>query len=186
MHVSQANQPSKRKRLSQPTLCCSTERGRVSDISFRLRSPINMEDEWLVELNEIESAIPSNKLTDIIAEAESLPKGRLWIGKDGGARPWWHRLLGTQKRYVDSIFSLEWFSEGAALIFHDENWREYRALKPENSTSLPESVRIHISHGEAQPAPDSECITKELAFKAIKEVLESGSRPKWLNYRFVE
>ncbi|WP_394132203.1 hypothetical protein [Marinobacter nauticus] len=145
-----------------------------------------MVNEWLVELNDEESTVPAIGIAGFIENAESLSKGRLWVGKDGGARPLWHRLLGAQKRYVDSIFSLEWFSEGAALIFHDENWSEYRALKPDNSPSLPESIRIQISHGEAQPASDSECISKEQAFKAIREALEKGDRPNWLNYQFVK
>ncbi len=139
-----------------------------------------------VELNEKESIICSNKVEEFIVNAESLENGRLWIGKDGGPRPWWHRVLGTQKRYIEAIFTVEWYSDAAALIFHDENWSEYRALKPEQLTSFSESVRQNISHGEAEPVLDEECITKELAFKAIKETLKNGSRPSWLKYKFVE
>jgi len=142
--------------------------------------------EWLTELNEDESTISSSGIGQLIDTAESMSKGRLWIGEDGGPRPWWHRLFGTQKRYVAPLFTLEWYSEAAALIFHDENWSEYRVLKTAECSYFPADVRMNITHGEVEAMPESECINKALAFKAIRESLENASRPDWLEYKFVE
>lgn len=143
-------------------------------------------NEWFVELNEDEFVVSSLDVGQFIDKAELLSKGKLWFGMDGGPRPWWHRFLGTQKRYVDSLFALEWSSDVAALIFHDENWSEYRALKNEKCASFPEEIRKEISHGEAKAADDMECIEKAMAFKAIREALKKGDRPNWLNYKVVK
>jgi len=143
-------------------------------------------ENWLVELNEQELSVSPEDVGTLLANAKKLSEGKLWIGKDGGPRPWWHRFLGTPKRYVDSLFSLEWYSGGATLIFHDENWSEYRVLKPSGGQSFPENIRKKISHGEPKPAPDEECIETEQAFRAISEALNKGCRPSWLEYRFVE
>ena len=144
-----------------------------------------MAHELFIELNEEESVISIDEVSEAIKSAETLPEGKLWAGRDGGARPWWHRLFGTQKRYVDSLFSLEWCSDAASLIFHDRDWNEYRALKPIDAPSFSEEIRLKISHGEVKPVDENECINKDLAFKAISELVDSGIRPNWLQYKFV-
>jgi hypothetical protein len=142
-------------------------------------------NQWIVKLNENETPVSDKDLDLFIVKAELLAQGRLWIGKDGGPRPWWHRMFGAQ-RWTDSIFAIEWHNDAAALIFHDDNWSEYRALRPKELAPYSEDVRLKIAHGESSPALEDECISKELAFKAIKEALKYGQRPTWLNYRFVE
>jgi len=147
---------------------------------------MNPIDEWLVELNEEEVVASFADVLACVQRAESLSEGRLWVGKNAGLSPWWYRWLGMNRRYVEPIFSLEWYSGTAALIFHDENWSEYRALRSEKGFFIPENIRSKISHGEATPPESEECIAKEKAFEAIREVLCKGVRPEWLSYRFVE
>jgi hypothetical protein len=83
------------------------------------------------------------------------------------------------------LASLEWNSGAACLYFHDKKWSEYRVLSPSGTPSFPEEIRAQISRGEAKPAPQEECIEKSIAFKAVKESLEIGERPNWLEYRHV-
>lgn len=142
--------------------------------------------EWLTELNDQRATIAAEELPKWLEAAESLGEGGLWLGRDGGLRPWWHRFLGLQARYVDPLVSLEWYSNAAALIFHDENWSEYRALSLDTSELFSEEVRARISHGEPKPTPQEECVTKSLAFRAVREAAENLVRPSWLEYRFVE
>jgi len=146
-----------------------------------------MNDQWFVELNDDEQSTSSfDKINNIAKRAEEMVSGRLWVGKDGGPRPWWHRLLGLQNRYVDSLFALEWHEQIASLIFHDENWSEYRAIDKERPVNADEALRKKIAHGEVRPHPIEECMSKERAFSAANEYLKNSNRPKWLEYHFVE
>jgi hypothetical protein len=141
---------------------------------------------WKVELNDVNSEAHSLAEIDVIlSRAGSMQRGRLWVGKDGGPRPWWHRFLGTQPRYVDSLFSLEWCDQYACLIFHDENWSEYRAIDEAVPVAPNEETRLVISHGEAKPSPVDECMKKDRAMIAVRECLVQNSRPSWLKYRYV-
>ena len=142
---------------------------------------------WFVEHNESELTISSfAELKKIISQAEGVDSGRLWIGVDGGPRPWWHRLLGTQPRYVNSLFSLEWFGQYASLIFHDENWSEYRVIDKEYPVTPDEGTRLKIAQGEKQPNLIEECMNKERAFTAISEFIKTGAKPTWLTYHLVK
>ena len=128
---------------------------------------------WTLVLNNVESLLDSlTKVGQLVAQAESLETGRLTVCADGGERPWWHRILGAP-RWVISFFALDWRENRARLIFHDEDWSEYRATDPGEFT-------------DGARKPEDEWIAKDRAFEAVREFLESGSRPSWLSYRFVE
>lgn len=143
--------------------------------------------EWLYKLNDEENvAYSRSELIQLLNRAEGMSSGRLWLGVDGGLRPWWHRLLGSQPRYVDALLSVEWADDYASLIFHDESWSEYRAVDREAPVKPSEEIKLKISHGEMKPHPAEECMQRDRAFKAIRELLDSHVRPAWLSYRFVK
>ncbi|WP_435105916.1 Imm1 family immunity protein [Arhodomonas sp. AD133] len=144
-------------------------------------------DEWLYELDEEDNVARSRaELDQVLGRAEAMPSGRLWVGVDGGPRPWWHRLVGLQPRFVEALLSVEWAADYASLIFHDENWSEYRAMDEALVVQPDEQVRARIAHGEARPHPVEECMHRERAFKAIRELIDTGARPEWLSYRVVK
>jgi len=144
-------------------------------------------DKWFVEINEEEKEFPSiAEVLEILKSVENLETCKVWVGKDGGQRPWWHRLLGTQKRFVDSLFALEWHNQIANLIFHDENWSEYRAIDQENPVSAREHDRLKVAQGEKIAPSNEECISKQRALAAVREYLQNNKRPTWLGYNFVE
>jgi hypothetical protein len=129
---------------------------------------------WILTLNDVESLLDSiQKLGQLVVQAKSLENGRLTVCADGGERPWWHRILGA-RRWVISFFALDWKENRARLIFHDEDWSEYRASDP-----------AQLKSDDVVKTMD-EWIVKDRAFEAVLEFLESGSRPSWLSYRFVE
>ena len=141
---------------------------------------------WLVEVNDTNPQV--NSFADLmkqIEKAEQMEAGRLSVCIDRGPCTWWQRFLG-KKRDVDSLFALEWDSEYASLIFHDENWSEYRALDKDHPVQPDEKIRVRIAHGEVKPHPLEECMNKRRAFIAVESFLESGCRPDWLAYCFVE
>lgn len=141
---------------------------------------------WYVELNEVQEEVRSiEELNRVIGRLETLRSGRLWVGRDGGQRPWWQRFLGAQPRYVDALFSLEWFDQYACLIFYDERWSEYRVRDDTMPVFPVEEVRSKISHGELQACSVEECMKKDRAIAAIQEFVDHGSRPNWLKYRYV-
>lgn len=140
---------------------------------------------WIIELNEVDSRI--EKLAELSAHidgAESLPQGSLSIYSDVGPRPLWQRMFGA-KRIVVSYFSLEWYAEFASLIFHDDDWSEFRSLDQECPVAPPSDVRLKIAHGELKPHPQEECLMKSRAFEAVRAFIACGDRPSWLTYRFV-
>ncbi len=141
---------------------------------------------WFVELNDAEHQVNSvAALSDFLLKAEQMQNGRLWVGKDGGARPWWHRFLGTQPRYVDSLFAIEWCGEYASLIFHDEKWSEYRAIDESSPVTPSDEVLLKISHGEAKPSSIEEYMYKARSMLAVREYFAQNARPSWLKYRYV-
>ncbi len=144
-------------------------------------------DKWFVEVNnEKRDFISLAEVIDLLKNIENLASCRVWIGKDGGPRPWWHRLLGTQKRFVVSLFALEWHNEIANLIFHDKNWSEHRAIDEGNPVSAKEQDRLKVAQGEKNAPSNEECINKQRALKAVYEYLQKNKRPDWLVYNFVE
>lgn len=141
--------------------------------------------EWFVELNGEKITVDSiGKLRNVISRAESLQFGRLWVGGDGGLRPWWHKIFGMT-RFTDSFLSLEWHDGYAALIFYDENGSEYRAMDKEYPIQLDDEIRSRISHGNAKPSPSDEFMRKDRSFTAIYEYFSTNTMPTWLSYRFV-
>lgn len=144
-------------------------------------------DKWFVEINDEEKEFPStDEVLKILKSVENLDNCKVWVGKDGGPRPWRHRLLGTQKWFVDSLFALEWHNQIANLIFHDGNWSEYRAIDQGNPVSANEQDRLKIAQGEEVAPPNEECISKKRALAAVSEYLQNNKRPSWLSYKFVE
>ncbi|OFJ05931.1 hypothetical protein BFX25_13945 [Vibrio cholerae] len=144
-------------------------------------------DKLFIEINkEKKELISTDEVFELLKSVENLETCRIWLGKDGGPRPWWHRLLGTRKRFVDSLFALEWHNQIAILIFHNENWSEYRAIDQEHPVSVSENDRLEIAQGEKIAPSNEECISKQRALAAVYEYLQSGKRPNWLNYNFVE
>jgi hypothetical protein len=147
-------------------------------------NPQNL-DKWFLDINEEEKEFLSiAQLVEFLQSIESLETCRVWVGKDGGPRPWWHRFLGTQKRFVVSLFAIEWHNQIASLIFHDENWSEYRAIDREQPVSAKENERLKVAQGEIIAPSNEECISKERALAAIREYLQYNQRPNWLGYRF--
>ncbi len=144
-------------------------------------------NKWFVEINEEERVLDSiNEVLDLLKSVEYLETCRVWVGKDGGPRPWWHRLLGLQNRYIESFFALEWHNQIAFLIFHDENWSEYRAIDNEYPVSANEQDRLKVAQGDSIAPTNEECISKQRALNAVSEYLQQNKRPKWLEYNFVE
>ncbi len=144
-------------------------------------------DKWFVEINEEEMEFPSiAEVLKILKSVENLETCNVWVGKDGGQRPWWHRLLGTQKRFIDSLFALEWHNEIASLVFHDENSSEYRAIDKEKPISASEHDKLKIAQGERVAPSNEECISKHRALVAVSEYLQNNKRPNWLVYNFVQ
>ena len=143
-------------------------------------------EKWFVELNSVRTVTNSvNEIQSLILSAESFQCGRLWLGRNGGHRPWWHRLFGLT-RFTDSLFALEWFDNYASLIFYDENDSEFRALDQESLISISDETKSRISHGNTELISNAECIHKQRAFKAIQAFLDKNEKSKWFEYRFVK
>lgn len=140
---------------------------------------------WSLELNGDEFPIFSFRdLAERLEAARQLVQGRLALSEVIGPAPLWKRAFGA-KQVARCHFAVEWSHEFACLIFFDENWSEYRALDTSVPVDASEEERTHISHGEAKAALPEECMTKERAFQAIAESLQTSTRPTWLQYRFV-
>lgn len=91
-----------------------------------------------------------------VTESEKAPTGELNITADIGARPWWQQMFGL-RRYVWVYFIVTWKADGATLSFMEKDGGEHAAQGP---------------------------LTKEQAFAAIREFLDSGERPGNLKYAF--
>lgn len=140
---------------------------------------------WFVCINNSDISVSSvAELRRQIAHAKDVESGRLSVCIDAGPRPWWHRFFGAE-RYTVSLFALEWYDQYASLIFHDEDWSEYRSIDRDQPVAPDGEVRIKIAHGEVKPHPIDECMRKERAFSAVNSYLESGIRPGWLSYRYI-
>ncbi|WP_157480996.1 MULTISPECIES: hypothetical protein [unclassified Lysobacter] len=142
---------------------------------------------WYFELNDEDHVLDSSKeVAEAVRACLDRDQGRLSISYDDGPRPRWQRFLGLAPRYISGFAALEWADDFASLIFLDDNWSEYRALDAKEPVVPPEATRTQIAHGELLPHPASECVHKDRAFQALLEALQTGGRPGWLSYRFVE
>jgi len=118
--------------------------------------------------------------------ALSQQKGKLSLSADDGLRPWWQKFVFGASNYIRMYFVLEWDSNFSGLIFHDENSSEYRVLSSEPNTEVAESIRNQISFGEPEPLETKYCLANEVAFKALREFMDSGAKPEWLKFEFVQ
>lgn len=144
-------------------------------------------DPWYFDLNGTERTFGSaREVGDALLACQDQDHGRASISYDDGPRPRWQRFLGLAPRYISGFAALEWADGFASLIFLDDNWSEYRVLDKITPVSSPETVRVRIAHGEVSPHPAIECMDKARAFQALQEALQTGVRPGWLSYRFVE
>ena len=142
---------------------------------------------WYFELNDEDHVFASaREATDAVQACQDLAQGRLSISYDDGPRPRWQRFFGLAPRYVSVFAALEWADGFASLIFLDDNWSEYRVLDDKNPVTPSDDIRARIAHGESFPCLANECMDKVRAFQALQEALQTGARPGWLSYRFVE
>jgi len=141
--------------------------------------------EWIAEFNEVETRFPAkDQLAVYLTSLQSRPAGRVSILIDRGPVRGLQGLLG-HKRDVVSCFSLEWDGAYASLIFHDEEWSEYRAIDHECPVWPTDDERGKVAQGELTPPPPEECLGKARAFAAIRDFLHIGARPGWLFYKYV-
>ncbi|WP_299769039.1 hypothetical protein [uncultured Pseudoteredinibacter sp.] len=126
---------------------------------------------------------------DVIAKIESAlagSSGSIHLCADDGFRPKWQQFVFGAKIYIRSYFMIEWANNTCALIFHDHSDSEYRALSPSEPEDLSVHTRTKISFGEPEALDRKYCMTKEMSAKVVREFLELGVRPKWLEYEFVK
>jgi hypothetical protein len=145
------------------------------------------QDEYYLQIND--SVFVFKNISDVgakIFEDVGSAKGKIAFSADDGPRPWWQRFIFGAARYNRPYFRLEWSSDVYALIFYDDNASEYRVLSNVILENASEQLRKEISFGESQPLPIKYCISKDIVLRAIKEFLNSGERPQWLEYEFVE
>ncbi|MBP6748727.1 MAG: hypothetical protein KA144_03725 [Xanthomonadaceae bacterium] len=142
------------------------------------------EKRFFLEIDESETEFPSlNAMKTSALEAKSRGSGSLCAWVDHGPNPWWMRLFGA-RRDAESFFSLRWCGSHARLIFLDDNHSEYRAIDEKYPIPLDEPLSEAMMSED--PQPREEFMRKDRSFLAITEFLESGVRPAWLRYRFVE
>ncbi len=142
---------------------------------------------FFLAINELDIELTDmSEVRQKIDEVLRSSKGSISFAADDGQRPWWQRFIFGSKIYVRSYFLFEWFEETCGLIFQDENASEYRVLSNEQPEDTSEKTRKYISFSEYKPLETKYCLTKEIAMKAIENFLESGERPDWLEYEFVE
>ena len=147
-------------------------------------SAINL---WHLELNDSDHTLVSAAaVAEAVLVAQLSDRGKLSVSYDDGPRPRWQQLFGLAPRSASGFAALEWAGDFASLIFLDNNWSEHRALDTQHPVDPPDVVRTQIAHGELAHHPTSECMAKARAFQALQEALQSGNRPGWLSYRFVE
>ncbi len=160
--------------------------GTIPPRSLESHMSVLAHDEWFLELDEKEEIVSSlEQVKKRIVDAQTLLSGSIALCTDNDPLPWWQRLFRGGKD-VRSYFRIEWFRDVAALIFHDENWSEYRAIDHEHVVSTSVESRKKISFGEPQPLKEIYCMEKSRAFSAISEFLDTGRLPTWLRYDFVK
>ncbi|MEM7145021.1 MAG: hypothetical protein AAF591_07775 [Verrucomicrobiota bacterium] len=123
-------------------------------------------------------------LEEIIA-ADS--DGRVCVDEDVGENSWFSRtILRLNPRIQAMRFAIEWSGEICSLIFFDDAVSEYRAISSDPSRELDGETRLKVSHGQEAPHPLDECLSLSEGLRAIRDFLDSGSRPSWLDYRYVK
>jgi hypothetical protein len=143
-------------------------------------------EEYFIELNGRKLLSNSrHDLNKIVVETAGDLAGCLWIGTEGGLRPLWHRIFGM-KYYVDALLDVEWDGAYASLIFYDENWSEYRVLDKEMPVFSDQVASLKFAHGDQRSTTADECMSKERAFIAVREFIETRTKPIWLSYRLVK
>jgi hypothetical protein len=125
-------------------------------------------------------------IKEALMTALSSTSGKISLSADDGLRPWWQRFIFGSNSYVRMYLAIEWSSDIAGLIFHDESASEYRALSESTCGKIDEDIRKEISFEEHEPLSLKYCLAKEIAVKAIIEFLEKGEKPKWITYEFVQ
>lgn len=145
---------------------------------------------WTIELNADEPRHYAHKseaaacLSDIMHQHAS---GSLSLNEDVGLRSRFMQIVfGMWPRILLSHFAVEWCGPTASLIFLDEAGSEYRALDRERPVQADERTRKAIAHGELTPHPLEQCMELQRAQQAIAEYLQTGQRPAWLQYLYVE
>lgn len=112
--------------------------------------------------------------------------GSITLAADDGLRPLWQRLIFGAKNYVRSYMMCEWSENTSGLIFYDENASEYRVLSNVELGSEGASVNKEVSFGEYTPLDAKYLLPKKECIKAISEFLDTGVKPSWLIYEFIE
>lgn len=142
---------------------------------------------WTVEFDD-DSRTLSQKV-DVLPWVSRLVSdhsaGRIVISEDVGGRSWFSRFLGLHPRFLQMHLALEWSNGVASLIFLDDAASEYRARDVEQPIRADENTRKAIAHGELKAHPFDECMALQRARAAVEEYLQTGVRPKWLQYAYV-
>ena len=142
---------------------------------------------WFLELDGNDQSFDTvNELILCVEKIQVSSSGKLSISYDDGPRPWWGRFLGLAPRYISGFTALQWCNDFSSLIFLDEDWSEYHVLDKTHPVNPPDSLRLRIDHGNLTPRAIEDCMGKERAFRALREALQTGERPDWVSYRFVE
>lgn len=140
---------------------------------------------WLFSLNE--EKYPTNSLQELqslLVSASENASGTIWLESDGGRRSRWGTFFtGLAPQIYIPHFFLAWYGHHAALIFHDEDWSEYRAVDPIYPTNPSNDIRASIMPPDVVCV--QECLLKTRAFAAAREYLIKGERPTWMKYRYV-
>ncbi len=144
---------------------------------------------YIVEWNGSESRLAdSAHVRDLLKSAEAAEHAEVWVKLDRGPRRrnWIERLLGMNDRDIEPCFWLAKSGPVAALTFVDGAGSEYRAIDPDGPTEASMAQRMALSCGEPTAAPEEVCLQASRAFEAATEYLQSGERPGWLIYRYVQ
>lgn len=121
-----------------------------------------------------------NSLIEKINAFQSKSEGAIDVGYIGGVRPFWQQLLGKGSNFSYIIAALVWQNNWANLLFYDEKWTEYRVI--DNNVDKTKAILIQ----ENKPSISiEESISKTLAFSALKELINTGKRPDFLEYKVV-
>jgi hypothetical protein len=68
------------------------------------------------------------------------------------------------------------------LVFLDPDFNECPAINPDYAGPSDAQVDFTMERGGVSRHPARECISTELAFKALAHFCEFGSKPDWLRF----
>lgn len=142
---------------------------------------------WIVSSDNRDR--PFTRRDEIFPYIEQLTRdqsvGRIVAIEDVGARSWVERVLfRMHPRSLQMHFAVTWSGSIASLMFFDDVQSEFRARDKEQPVHPDEETRIALGD-EFSPHPAEESIALERALLAITEYLNKGSRPMWLDYKYV-